>query len=183
MVPRLVGHGVALRPFDDSDVAAVMDAASDPSITDVTTVPTVADPGLAGEWLARQHERAATGVGYSFAIEAEEECVGQIGLWLRDLDEGRASIGYWVRPLRRGRGHALAALRTLTEWAWQHPGLHRLQLHIDPTNMASIRTAERAGYECEGLLRSWQEIGDERKDMFVYSRLRSSSTVLVRAQE
>lgn len=171
-VPRISGLGVVLRPFEARDVDAVRDASSDPSITDVTTVPTVADPGLAEEWLARQHERAATGVGYSFAIEADEECVGQIGLWLRERDQGRATIGYWIRPARRRRGYALGALRTLTEWAWHLPDVHRLQVHIDPTNVASLRTAEQAGYEREGLLRSCQKIGDERRDMLVHSHLR-----------
>lgn len=37
--------------------------------------------------------------------------------------------------------------------------------------MASGRAG---GYEREGLLRSWQEVGDERRDMFMYSLLASS---------
>jgi ribosomal-protein-alanine N-acetyltransferase len=171
-VPRIPGFGVVLRSFEDSDIDAVLDASTDPSITDVTTVPTVADEGLAEEWLARQHERASVGVGYSFAIEVAGECVGQIGLWLRDGDQGRATIGYWIRPMRRRTGCALRALLTLSVWSWNLPDLHRLQLHIDPMNVASIRTAERAGYQREGLLRSWQKIGDERRDMLVYSLLR-----------
>lgn len=171
-VPRMSARGIVLRPFEAGDADAVREASSDPAITDVTTVPTVTDPGLAEEWLIRQHERAVTGVGYSFAIEVDGECVGQIGLWLRERDQGRATIGYWIRPARRRRGHALSALQTLTEWAWHLPEVHRLQLHIDPVNDASLRTAERAGYTREGLLRSWQKIGGERRDMFVYSRLR-----------
>lgn len=171
-VPRVQGPAVVLRPFEESDIDAVLEASFDRSITDVTTVPVVPDSGLAGEWLARQHQRAATGRGYSFAVEANEECVGQIGLWLRDRDQGRATVGYWIRPTRRGQGYALSALRTLTEWAWNLADLHRLQLHIDPTNVPSLRTAERAGYAREGLLRSWQKIGDEHRDMLVYSGLR-----------
>ncbi|WP_454173462.1 GNAT family N-acetyltransferase [Microbacterium maritypicum] len=81
-------------------------------------------------------------------------------------------MGYWIRPTQRRRGYAVGALVTLTEWAWAIPDLHRLQLYIDPTNLPSRATAERAGYACEGLLRSWQTIGDERKDMLVYSQLR-----------
>ena len=172
-VPRVQGPEIVLRPFEESDIDAVLEASFDRSITDVTTVPIVADPGLAGAWLVRQHERAAKGIGYSFAIEANEECVGQIGLWLRDRDQGRATVGYWIRPTRRGEGYAYSALQTLTEWAWHLADLHRLQLHIDPTNGPSLRTAEKAGYAREGLLHSWQKIGDERRDMLVYSRLRS----------
>ncbi len=70
------------------------------------------------------------------------------------------------------RRYALDALQTRSGWAWNLSDLHRLQLHIDPANWASCRTAERAGYEREGLLRSWQEIAEERRDMLVYSVVR-----------
>jgi len=52
------------------------------------------------------------------------------------------------------------------------PGIHRLELFIEPTNVASWRTAEGAGFEREELLRSWMTIGDRRRDMYVYSRTR-----------
>jgi [ribosomal protein S5]-alanine N-acetyltransferase len=35
----------------------------------------------------------------------------------------------------------------------------------------SFAIAEAAGFRKEGLLRSWQEVGGERKDMFMYSLL------------
>lgn len=172
VVPRITGTSLLLRPFEETDVDALFDASADPAITAVTTVPDVVDPGLAAEWIARQHERASTGLGYSFAIQSDQECVGQIGLWLHDVHHGRATIGYWIRPSRRRRGHAFSALQTLSEWAWSIPELHRLQLHVEPANEASCRTAERAGFEREGLLRSWQAIGDERRDMVVYGLIR-----------
>ncbi|MGY2744162.1 RimJ/RimL family protein N-acetyltransferase [Arthrobacter sp. UYCu723] len=43
---------------------------------------------------------------------------------------------------------------------------------MEPWNEGSWRAAERSGYAREGLLRSWQEIGGRRKDLYMYSRLR-----------
>lgn len=172
VVPRIAANEIVLRPFESTDADAMLDASGDSAITAVTTVSTDPDPVLATEWIARQHERAVTGSAYSFAIEVGDECVGQIGLWLHEMRHGRATVGYWIRPARRRRGHALAALQVLSTWAWTLPDVHRLQLHIDPTNKASWLTAERAGYEREGLLRSWQEIAGERRDMFVYGSVR-----------
>jgi RimJ/RimL family protein N-acetyltransferase len=43
---------------------------------------------------------------------------------------------------------------------------------VEPWNEAAIRVAERAGFQQEGVLRSWQEVGGERKDMLMYSLLR-----------
>jgi L-amino acid N-acyltransferase YncA len=92
-----------------------------------------------------------------------------IGLWLAQLAQGRPTAGYSVTPSARGRGIATAALRALTSFAWSVPGLHRIELHVEPWNVASVRTAERAGYAREGLMRSHQEIGGQRRDMLLYS--------------
>ncbi|WP_380161903.1 GNAT family N-acetyltransferase [Kineococcus sp. R86509] len=172
VVPVITGESVTLRPFEASDVDAVLEATTDPLIPLITSVPDTADHELAAAFVARQHERAVTGVGYSFAVESGSVCVGQIGLWLRDLDQGRATIGYWIRPGSRRRGHAADALSAVTGWAWSLPEVHRLQLYIEPYNVGSWRTAERAGYAREGLLRSWEVVGDERRDMFMYGMTR-----------
>ncbi|WP_203417628.1 GNAT family N-acetyltransferase [Kineococcus radiotolerans] len=82
----ITGESVTLRPFEASDVGAVLEATTDPLIPLITSVPDTADSKLAAAFVGRQHERAVTGVGYSFAVESGSVCVGQIGLWLRDLD-------------------------------------------------------------------------------------------------
>jgi [ribosomal protein S5]-alanine N-acetyltransferase len=50
-------------------------------------------------------------------------------------------------------------------------GLHRIELYVEPWNEGSWRAAERAGYVREGLLRSWQQVGSERRDLYMYSLL------------
>lgn len=46
-----------------------------------------------------------------------------------------------------------------------------MELYVEPWNEGSWRAAERIGYAREGLLRSWQRVGDERRDMYMYSLL------------
>lgn len=147
----------------------------DPLIPLITTVPTSGSRLDALAFIARQHNRLATGAGYSFAIESIEQnsAVGSIGLWLRDIDEGRASIGYWVAPRFRRRGYVVAALQALTTWALSLDEVGRVHLYVEPWNEGSWRAAQRCGYEREGLLRSWQVVGDERRDMVIYSALKA----------
>jgi ribosomal-protein-alanine N-acetyltransferase len=149
----------------------VLDAASDPLIPLITTVPGTPDPGAALAFVRRQHERALSGTGYSFAIAQNpgDRAVGQIGLW--PGADGRASIGYWVGPQHRGRGIATAALTLVSRWGLALAGTHRLELYVEPWNEGSWRAAERAGYRREGLLRSWQAVGDQRRDMYMYALL------------
>ncbi|WP_234487426.1 GNAT family N-acetyltransferase, partial [Streptomyces sp. MBT54] len=106
-------------------------------------------------FVRRQWERAATGAGYPFAIvrSRDRRPVGAIGLWLRELPEGRASLGYWLTDLARGQGVARAALRTVTGWALRDLGVPRLQLYIEPWNTASARIAEDIGFRRERLPR------------------------------
>ncbi len=166
---------VLLREMAPSDVALALELATDAYVPLIGTLPAHASMEQALDWIDRQRgERLAHRQGLTFAIaEADtDRAVGHIGLWLSELRHGRASAGYSVAPSARRRGIAAAALIALTRFAWTIPGLHRIELHIEPWNMASIRTAERAGYLREGLLRSHQEIGGERRDMLLYAATR-----------
>ncbi|MFC9558251.1 GNAT family N-acetyltransferase [Agromyces sp. NPDC056965] len=173
ILPTVSGNGIVLRAFRDDDVETVRAASRDPLIPDLTTVPRNADRRGALAYIARQHRRLRSGAGYSFAIASvDDRAIGQIGLWPVRDDPGRASIGYWILESARGHGHASAALRALSEWAWSLPSLERLELFVEPWNTGSWKAAEAAGFEREGLLRSWRVIRSERRDLLIYSRLR-----------
>lgn len=179
VLPTLDGDAVHLRPFRDSDGPLVASVATDPLIPLITTVPTSGSAADIAAFLQRQHDRLVTGAGYSFAIARpdSDEAVGQIGLWTRHIDTGRTSTGYWVGPQHRGRGFAAAALRTLCEWAFTIDEIARVQCYIEPWNEASWRTAEACGFQREGLLRSWERVGANRRDMYMYSRLAPAQRV------
>jgi len=197
-LPVLDAGPVKLRGFLARDLAMVEEASTDPLIPLVSTVPVPGSARSAAEYIERQQHRLRDRYGYSFVIAQEagpgdreagpsdreagpsdreagpsdrDRAVGSIGLWLRDIDEGRATVGYWVVPSARGHHFAAHALVTIGAWAFATLHVPRLQLHVEPWNMASVRTAESAGYTCEGLLRSWQEVGERRRDMYVYSLL------------
>lgn len=139
----------------------------------ITTVPKSGSPKDVAAYIERQHRRRTELVGYSFAIaDADtDEPVGQIGLWIRQIETRRASTGFWIAPAYRRRGYVRAALGTLTEWAHGLDEVERLELFVEPWNEGSWRAAEACGFQREGLLRSWEQVGDERKDMYAYSRI------------
>ncbi|MGO9456643.1 MAG: GNAT family N-acetyltransferase [Acidimicrobiales bacterium] len=174
-LPEISAGPFLLRSFERRDVPMVVEASADPLIPLISTVPAGGDPEAALAYVERQRRRLADGFGFSFVIAdaASGGGVGSIGLWTRDLDLGRASVGYWVVPGTRRRGAASQALRALSTWAIDEVGVARLELYVEPWNIASSRTAESAGYSCEGLLRSWQAVGAVRRDMSVYSFLPS----------
>ncbi|WP_049566829.1 GNAT family N-acetyltransferase [Nonomuraea sp. SBT364] len=170
LVPELTAEsGFLVRPWRLDDLAAIAEAATDPYIPLITSVPSEYSDAEGVAFVRRQWARAADGAGYSFAIARDGRAVGQIGLW--PGPHGRASVGYWVVGSARGQGVARAALRAVSPWALGQLRIARLEAHVEPWNVASWKAAERAGFAREGLLRQWQEVGGERRDMYLYARL------------
>ena len=157
-----------LRPFAQLDVPSIVAASHDPLIPLITTVPAACDEAGALAFIARQHERLSSGQGWSLAVaEGDAPALGQIGLWPQRHET--ASLGYWLLTSARGQGAAAAALSALAGFGLGQ--FERLELSVEPWNEASWRTAERVGFRREGLLRQYQYVGSERRDMYVYSLL------------
>ena len=173
-VPVLKSGPVVLRPFEPDDLALVRLAAVDPVIPSITSVPRGYDDGEGRAFIERQYRRAAEGDGFSFVIAPESDPghgVGSIGLWLEEIESGRASIGYWIVTSARGHGLAGAALRGLVAFAFGELAIPRLQLFIEPWNVASTKTALAAGFVREALLRDFERIDGEQHDAECYARL------------
>lgn len=88
----------------------------------------------------------ALGGQTSFGVFAGEQLVGALGL-MPD-GPGSAELAYWVRPESRGQGIAVRTVQAITDWALTGD-LNRIWLEINPTNRASQRVAERAGFVLE----------------------------------
>ena len=152
----------------------VRELATDPYLPLIGSLPPHADTAGALAWIDRQRGRLAEGAGFSFCIADEHDAaIGSAGLWTRGLLDGRATVGYALCPSARGLGLAVDALEALTAFGWTLPDLHRVELYVEPENVASRRTAERAGYLYEGVLRQHQEIGGRLRDMCRYAALRA----------
>ena len=60
------------------------------------------------------------------------------------------------------------ALKLLTKHAFDTLRLHRLEAACIPDNHRSIRVLEKAGFQREGLLRSYLRINGVWQDHFIY---------------
>jgi RimJ/RimL family protein N-acetyltransferase len=168
--PPLGDDVIQLRPPAQRDLEMVRAASDDPYIPLITTVPWAYTDAEGAAWLARQHDRVASGAGWPLVVaeRAGGRGVGSVGLWPRDASA--AALGYFVIPEARGRGLASRAVRLVAGWAFRR-GFERLELTVEPWNGASLRTAERAGFRREALMRSLMEFGGVRRDLVMFSRL------------
>ncbi|QDL74409.1 N-acetyltransferase [Streptomyces malaysiensis subsp. malaysiensis] len=168
---------VRLRAFEERDVGMLMDLSTDAYVPKTGSLPGNASGQEALAYIERQISHLRTGAGYSFCVADKDtdEALGTAGLYLAPIAAGRSTAGYSAAPRYRGRKVAGHALIALTRFAWSIPELYRIELYIEPWNVASVRTAELAGFEREGLLRSYQEIGGKRVDMLVYAAIRPTT--------
>ncbi|GAA2261214.1 GNAT family protein [Kitasatospora cystarginea] len=177
-MPELtVDGGFTLRPWHLSDLRLVREASEDDYIPLITTVPSPYSEPAGVAFVERQWGRVTARTAYPFVIvNSHGRPVGYVGLMLKDSAQGRASLGYWVVKSARGQGAAAAALGAVTCWALRELRIPRLELYVEPWNTASVRTAERAGFRREGLLRGWRQVGDEWCDMLMYVLLNDGDT-------
>jgi ribosomal-protein-alanine N-acetyltransferase len=105
-----------------------------------------------------------------FAIATELEAIGSIGLKPgKDVHRFTAEMGYWLAEPFWGKGIMTEAVKSLTAYAIGDLKLHRIFAEPYTTNPASARVLEKAGFACEGILRSNVFKGGKILDQFIYS--------------
>jgi [ribosomal protein S5]-alanine N-acetyltransferase len=157
---------IALRAVADRDLEAVARVFQDPK-----WVRWFGPGHSAEEHVARVQRdwREGTEVWFAICDEGGDEYRGEIAI--RPEAYSRAIVEYWLEPESRGGGRATRALRLASAWALREGGVARLQLWAEPENLASQGVAERGGYQREGILRKYDEIGGRRVDSVLFSLL------------
>lgn len=107
----------------------------------------------------------------ALAIEHQNMVVGDVQLWLTDVQHRTAEIGWVLDPDYGGRGLATEAVRAVLDLAFAQFGLHRVAAQMDARNHVSARLAQRVGMRQEAHLRqNWWNKG-EWTDTFIYGAL------------
>ncbi|HEX8558656.1 MAG TPA: GNAT family protein, partial [Pyrinomonadaceae bacterium] len=126
-------------------------------------------PAAARAWLGFVAQKTPE---TDFALAVGGEAAGGIGITLReDVARRSAEIGYWMGRAHWGRGLATAAVRALTDWAFAHFDLCRLDASVFDWNPASARVLEKAGYVLEGRLRKSATKDGRTIDQLLYARV------------
>jgi ribosomal-protein-alanine N-acetyltransferase len=167
--PPLIAAGFRLRGFSLDDWAAAS-AAADEAETARFVNGLPASSAAEMVRFCERERRKGSMLDLVIADNEDDSYLGEILIFAQAFQCGE--IAYVVAPAARGRGVATVAVELLTRWAFDALELERIQLKIEPDNAASIRVAEKAGYQREGLLRSAGTVRGRRIDLLVYSRLR-----------
>ncbi|MBM7491913.1 RimJ/RimL family protein N-acetyltransferase [Micromonospora luteifusca] len=169
---QITSGGLEIREFGPQDAFQVAAFVTSRDLTALPPGPPQSVAEVDG-WLAETVRRRLDGVGVLLAMVAKVsgEIVGSIGLRDTDWKAGRSEVGYGVLASQRGRGHATEAARAVGRWALTDGGMRRIQLHARVDNVASLRVAEKAGYQREGTLRMAEWDGEKDHDLAVFSMI------------
>lgn len=160
---------ITLDRMTIADVPAVV-AAIDDEILRWLPLPSPYGEADAVTFLGWQASEAEQGTHLNFAVRADGAFAGCAGLSFRG-GPGVAEVGYWIAAGMRGRGIAARATRLLAAYAFATFQSRRVELLIQPENVASCRAAEKAGAVAEGVRRAGIEQRGGVQDALVYSLL------------
>lgn len=166
-----------LRPWRPDDAAPLARFADNPRIAanlrDAFPSPyTLAD---AGEYISSCI--AGEGLGQlTRAIEIGGEAAGSIGVFVgRDVYSRSAELGYWLAEDYWRRGVMTRAVRQLCREAFGRFDIVRIFAEPFEGNAASRAVLERAGFTCEGVMRSGVYKNGLVQSYCMYSLLREEA--------
>ena len=90
----------------------------------------------------------------------------------------KCEVSYFIDKEHTNQGHASRAIQELVQYTFSRMDMEKIYCRIDPDNKASIRVAEKAGFELEGRLRKEFKTGDgEIIDVLYYGIVKTKHTL------
>lgn len=117
--------------------------------------------------------RDGSGFHWLLFQDGGSELMGAIGL---RGEAPRLELGYVLARRYWGHGFMAEAVTAVVDWAFTEPSVFRVGALCDVDNQRSARLLEKAGFEREGILRSWAvhpNISATPRDCYSYSKIRN----------
>lgn len=164
---NLQGQRLHLRPFQATDVAAVLRYTCLPEV--MHYIP----EGVFDEAAAKAFVAANSDADAHYLAVVLNEGDRLIGHLFFEPYFGQHSyeIGWVFHPDGQGQGYATEAAALLLKYGFEEMGLHRIVATCQPDNPASYRVMEKLGMRREGHFIACIPKGDEWWDEYYYAIL------------
>lgn len=106
-----------------------------------------------------------------YAIVLDGLAIGSIDFVAEKIDVPSFSIGYWLSTEYAGHNYMTEALIAITDFLKQKLGARRIELFTDTSNIASIRTAEKAGYTLESVRKNESVLHNKVRDTNLFVQI------------
>lgn len=110
---------------------------------------------------------------YAFAITVNDVAIGSIGVFrCSNIHSKTAEMGYYISEDYWNKGIGSSAVRQMIEYIFTNTDIIRIFAEPFSYNLASCRILEKAGFQCEGLLRKNAVKNGQVLDMKMYAIVR-----------
>uniref|UniRef100_A0A9E8CME1 GNAT family N-acetyltransferase n=1 Tax=Bosea sp. NBC_00436 TaxID=2969620 RepID=A0A9E8CME1_9HYPH len=148
MLPELESERLLLRPRSLGDIDAIAEMNADPAV--MKHIAAVGDPAMSREAVAeRSFSHVERGLGYwsVFAKAEPGRFIGYVGL-IPDGDAAEdVQLSYRFTVPSWGHGYAREATARLLRHGFEALALPTIAVTTHPLNLASLRLAERLGFQ------------------------------------
>lgn len=111
---------------------------------------------------------------FAFAITVDDRAIGSIGVFRQqNIHSQTAEMGYYIAEEYWGNGIMTEAVMLTCKYVFDNSDIMRIYAEPFASNIGSCRVLEKAGFLCEGTLRSNAVKNGEIKDMKMYALLRN----------
>ena len=111
---------------------------------------------------------------FAFAVTVGEKVTGSISAFRQDnIHRQSAELGYYIAEEYWGKGIMTEAVKKLCNYVFTHTDIIRIYAEPFSYNIASCCVLEKAGFTCEGTLRSNAVKNGKVQDMKMYSKLKT----------
>lgn len=107
----------------------------------------------------------------AIASTADDRLLGTIGFHTVSTVNRSAEIAYDLHPEAWGAGVATHMVELMVRWVHSVAGIRRVQATVLESNHRSSRVLERAGFEREGLLRSYRWVRGAPGDFLMFAHI------------
>jgi len=131
----------------------------------------LADPPMdqAGQMLSRAAVLPGTG-----------QLIGEVLVFVRDVDARQGEIGYVFHPDFQGQGYALEAARAMLGYGFETLEFHRVFARSDARHTASVSLLEKLGMRREAHFREHAIFKGEWDNLYIYAMLEDEWAALKR---
>jgi RimJ/RimL family protein N-acetyltransferase len=176
--PTLTTDRLMLRPLSETDEGDVFLYASNPNVTRHTlfsTHETLDDTRLFlhDYRLSRYANAEPDPLGIVLCNDPTRCVIGAIGCHWISRPDGVMELGYALAEPYWGRGLIAEAGRAIIAYVFQNFAVERIQARVFDGNLSSGRVAAKMGMKHEGRLRSFLLVKGLRRDVDMYSILRT----------
>jgi len=165
---------VSIRPWrlaDAPDIAAVCNSRKiQDNLRDGLPFPyTTAD----AEFYIGSCLNAEPDTQFAFAITQGDKAIGSIGVFRKDnIHRLTGELGYYIGEAHWGNGYTAEAVRQICRYVFENTDIVRIFAEPFAVNTASCRVLEKAGFVCEGTLRSNAIKNGRMLDMHIWALLK-----------